>query len=251
MDARDGVVVRGPQRDLLVYERGGYRCFCFADNPGLAQGARHLERSLDFRFEYLGLMTATLAAHARPRRVLSLGLGAGALPRLVRAVVPDVESDSVEIDAGVIAVARGYFDFRPDAAMRLHQADARDFVVAHADGRGWDIVFVDCYDARSVPPHLADRRFLRAVVRAAGPGAIVAVNLVHTHPVYPELVRGWRAVLGEAWIIPARWKTNRVLFGSVSAPVEAARMLDRAAALDGRGALPFSTLDALARATPA
>ncbi|MCB9535471.1 MAG: fused MFS/spermidine synthase [Myxococcales bacterium] len=251
MDARDGVVVRGPQRDLLVYERDGYRCFCFADNPGLAQGARHLERPLDFRFEYLGLMTAALAAHPRPRRVLSLGLGAGALPRLVRAIDPAIESDTVEIDAGVVAVARAYFDFRPDETMRLHTADARDFCVAHADGRGWDVVFVDCYDAQSVPPHLADRRFLRTVARAAGPDAVVAVNLVHTHPVFPELVRGWRAVLAEAWLIHARRKTNRVLFGPVSARTDTAAMLARAAEIDERGALPFSLLDALARATPA
>ncbi len=245
-------MVPGPRGALEIYEDSGYLCFCFAANRLMMQGAMHRDRPLDFRFEYLRLMTAALAAHPAPSRVLALGLGAGALPRLTRALLPEAEIDVVEIDPVVVSIARDHFDLGDDddPRLRVHTADARDFVTAHLAGGGWDVVFVDCYDPVSVPAHLANIGFLRAVSRAAGAGAIIVTNLVCTHPGYEGLRRGWRRVLGQAWMLPALRRTNRVVFGPTVGALQIAPMLSRARALDAPRRLPFALGDCLARATP-
>lgn len=225
----------GPRGAVLVYAHDNLRSMCFEDNPKLTQLAMYTDRPLAYRSEFVGLMLAGLAAVETPRRLLMLGLGGGAMARLALAACPQATVDVVEIDPAVVTAAERWFGLEPSSRLRVHVSDAAAWLRAREDR--FDLAFVDCFDARQVPPHLTTRAF---VDRVAGAADVVCANLVRTHATYGTLVRRWCQALHTPLRIEGRRSTNHVILGAASGPVE----LDRARA-EARGVWA-----AAARATP-
>src|SRR5690606_27534949 len=84
----------------------------------------------------------------RPQAVLVIGLGGGTIPSFLRQRFPEMTIDIVEIDPGVVAVAKSHFEFREDDRMRAHVADGRRFV-EQATQR-YDLIFLDGFGTDSV-----------------------------------------------------------------------------------------------------
>jgi spermidine synthase len=119
-------------------------------------------------FLYERLMLIALALAERPRAVLQLGLGGGAMCRHLRAFVPDCTVTVVEHDRAVINLARLFFHI--DQPIR--EADAQEVV---ADGRGqYDAILADLYDGRGVETF--EPGFWRDCASALRPGGCLAVN---------------------------------------------------------------------------
>jgi spermidine synthase len=108
------------------------------------------------------------------RRVVAIGLGAGMLPSLLAARAPGIETTSIEIDPEVVAVARGYFAFSPDANDRVIVGDGRREL--DRDVAGADVIVVDAYYSDSLPFHLVTKEFDTLCARKLGPGGVLAVN---------------------------------------------------------------------------
>ena len=166
--------------------------------------------------EYLALPYAPvafvgLALCGEPRRVLVLGLGGGTLPMFLRKHYPNAVIDAVDIDPQVVHVAREYFGFRDDGAMRAHVADGRRFIEAVA--QPYDVIFLDAFGTDSVPPHLATREFLNAVRRAVAPGGVVVGNLwgSGSNRLYDSMVRTYQDVFDDLYILDVRGAENKIL----------------------------------------
>jgi spermidine synthase len=252
--AFDGIVARvdSDHAPILVFEQDGYRLWCFEDNPRLTQGAQSLSNPLDFRFEYVRQMAATLAFPAAPRRLLVLGLGAGAVPRLAQALVPGIQVDVVEIDPAVLEVATVHFGFEVGESMRVFVDDAAGWVHARARRRGvrYDAIHLDCFDAHSMPPTLTTPGFLADLGRLLQPGGVVAANLVHTHRGYRTTLRRWVNCFGGLWLMAAPTRTNRVPVGAALGTPDVKGALERARSLDRASVLTFSLETELKRGRP-
>ncbi len=254
--AEPGVVarVKTPFSQIIVWDDGGYRCLSFGKRSAI-QSCVSRRNKLDFRYEYVRMMLAALALGGgegwRPGRVLVLGLGGAALPTLVSRLYPGVAMDVVEIDRGVFDVAKRYMYYRPTARTRVHVQDAFQFVTRAADAGGapsYDIIWLDCFDARHIPPHLLTDRFVTALRRILKPDGVLAANFWATHPTYPRSVRRYQRIFSQVWRIPGLHSSNHVLVGLRRVlPLSAAEVRLRGARLDRRGRLGIRLSQELAR----
>jgi spermidine synthase len=119
-------------------------------------------------FLYERLMLTALALVERPRAVLQLGLGGGAMCRHLRAYLPESAVTVVERDPTVVDLARRFFHI--DQPIR--QADAQEVV---ADARcQYDVILADLYDGRGMESF--EPGFWQDCARALRPGGCLAVN---------------------------------------------------------------------------
>lgn len=241
----------GPRSTVEVYERGEYRLMRFGGGGGLVQGRMHLHRPLEFGSPYLAPFCAAALAGSPLRRALLLGLGVGAAPRLLQALVPELTVDVVEIDGVVIAVTGARFGLKTGPTMRVHQACAADFVAAPPPGGAYDVVGIDCYDGEAIPEKLTSRTFFANAVRLLAPGGVLVANVVRTRRGADAAAIALRDALATPQVIPVPRTSNRIWMGTRSEPLDLSTLRARARRFDRMARIPLSLAEALKTAAPA
>jgi hypothetical protein len=84
----------------------------------------------------------------------------------------------VEIDPEVIGIAARYFDFSPSPRLRVHVADARNFINAAAGRQSYHIVYLDAFNSFSIPSHLTTEEFTQKVAQVLTPDGLFIVNSI-------------------------------------------------------------------------
>ncbi len=108
-----------------------------------------------------------------PERILVLGLGGGTSARDYVQRLPKAEVVAVEVDSGIVAVARSHFGLPP--SVEVHVEDARTFL-AH-DTRHYDLIVVDAFQFPYIPFQLTTREFYAEVRDHLQSGGAVMVNV--------------------------------------------------------------------------
>lgn len=133
-----------------------------------------------------------------PRRVLMLGLGGGTVARQLGAISPGTRVTAVELDEGVVAMAREHMGL-DGLGVEVVIGDAYEFVAR--DGGRFDVLIDDLYVtgrddvSRPRPP---DGALLGQYRRLLEPGGLVVVNLV-TGPGHRRVQSMVRRAMGEAF----------------------------------------------------
>lgn len=250
---------------IVVYDEGAYRCFGF-NKIGEVQSCVHRREPLNFRYEYVRLMFTASVMVKKLRRVLVLGLGGAALPRLVSTYHKASVLDIVEIDPGVVRMAGKHFGFRPGARTKVHVEDAAVFVrrraralrgtasvtgkvarkadlrgTASATGSGtvkaraarYDLILFDCFGPDYIPDHLLTGRFVEEMGSLLEPYGLLAVNVWGDHRAYPGILSRYGRLFPELWILKGTsgnhilLASHRPVFGSISELAERASRFDR------------------------
>jgi spermidine synthase len=133
--------------------------------------------------------TMSIAAIFPPdiKRVLVLGLGAGSIAVYLQRFVPDAAIDAVELDPGVIEVAKKYFGLRETAKFRLIPGDARMYLNRHPEP--YDLIFVDAFTGSYIPFHLMTKEFYQLVRNRLSPHGVAAFNFLPSKDVFESNVR--------------------------------------------------------------
>jgi spermidine synthase len=165
-----------------------------------------------------------------------VGGGAFALARYVAATRPRSRQEVLELDPGVVALAREHLGLRPSPRLRVRVGDAAELLRRRAD-RSADLVIGDAFDGPHVPAQLAGREFAGEVARVLRPAGVYALNVIDVPPL--AAVAGHDAVLRAvfahvAWVGPpgvlrARAPGNVVLLAA-AAPLPLAALRRAAAA---------------------
>ena len=157
-----------PYAELRVVDRGGMR-FLLLDG-----GIHTMVRLEDAapRQEYVAVTELATELFDRPGRALLVGLGGGALARVL--TFDNWRVDAVEIDPAVAAAAREFFHLGPQHAT-VHLADGRRFLRASRDT--FDLIVLDAFGSGSVPFHLVTREAFAEAKARLRPGGVVALNL--------------------------------------------------------------------------
>lgn len=122
---------------------------------------------------------ALLRPAGPPRSVLMLGMAGGTSLRALKHLVPEVSLTAVDIDPGIIELAREHMELDALRA-KIHLADAYDWVHQY-QGPRFDVVVDDVYQALdhdvARPGAWSDRtgQVLKSLV---APGGVLVVNLV-------------------------------------------------------------------------
>lgn len=233
---------------IIVSEDSKGRRYLQFDRSGALQSVVRPGRPLELELGYTQVAMAGLAFVVEPKRILVVGLGGGSMPMFLRAVLPDAHIDVVDIDPDVLAVARRYFGFREDDALRAHVADARAFI--ESSGPAYDLIFLDAYGPSSIPEHLATREFLQAVRARLTEGGAVVSNVWEqsVNPLFDSMVRTYQVVFRQLYTFEVPSRSNRILV-AVAHPEKFERALleSRAERLERERGVPFDLSRLVAR----
>jgi spermidine synthase len=146
------------------------------------QSSQWLAEPERLEMPYLRAMLAGLPFVPHPRRCLLLGLGGGSLAGFILRQCPDALVDAVEYRPAMVEVARDYFGLPESPRLRIHLADAHDYLrrlQRHAGLRdgGYDLILVDLFDEHGLAPCVVRDDFLAALTVALSPVGVLTVNL--------------------------------------------------------------------------
>lgn len=178
---------RSPYNLVRVAERGTVRTMYVVNDDGTQYIETRVDRaypaSLDL--DVFRTMMAGFLIQPRPKRLLVLGLGGGAICNYLYKRIPDIDIDAVDIDPVVVRFAQTYFGVpREDPRFRVHVMDARQYVERHV-GDGWDMIMLDAFIGVKVPRHLRTAEFHAAVLARLTTDGVVVANLHNRTPTYP------------------------------------------------------------------
>lgn len=112
----------------------------------------------------------------RPRRVLLIGGGAFTLPLQVQAELPETAMDIVELDPGLLYIARTHFSFEPADRMQVYNADGRRFLETGREP--YDLIMVDAFNHTTIPRSLRTQEAALAYKRNLRPHGVLAMNII-------------------------------------------------------------------------
>jgi spermidine synthase len=196
-----------PANGLLAVSQSAYAEIRVYDN---AEG-RHLliDRGIHSRIDtatgrstlyYTDVMEIPMRYFPRPGRMLLIGLGGGSLVRSYSEAGWTV--DAVEIDAGVIATAREYFNL-DGAGGTIHEMDGRRFLRTAA--AKYDVVLLDAYGSSSIPFHLVTAEAFRMAKGVLNEGGVLAVNVISlgwNDPLVADIAATLRGPFRDAIALP-------------------------------------------------
>ncbi|RPI47821.1 MAG: spermidine synthase [Betaproteobacteria bacterium] len=240
-------VLNGPtlyRRDgIEVRERNGIRTLHLGSDT--IQSAMRVDQPDTLELSYTRAMMAFLLFCSPPRRVLLVGLGGGSLAKHIFRTMPEASIDVVEVNEGVVDVARTYFHL-PAACPRLTLSigDGADYVFSLE--AQVDALLVDAYDGRSLAASLATDHFFAGARRALGPVGVLAMNLWSNDRAFDRNVqRIERAFYGRCLCLPAERPGNVIVLAFANelepARLRWATLHERAGELRERFGLEFPT----------
>jgi spermidine synthase len=145
----------------------------------------------DLPMLYSRAMTLAAIYPQDVKRVLMLGLGGGAIPTYLGRFLPDATIDTVELDPGVIDVAKKYFGVRETSKSHFYESDGRVFLNRHSEP--YDLILVDAFTGSYIPFHLMTKEFYRLVRDRLAPHGVAAFNIIPDTKLYDSNVRTLQA----------------------------------------------------------
>jgi spermidine synthase len=235
---------------IRVRRDGDVRAMTFVRNNGqeAVQSRVDLTAPQTLLSPYAHGMFASYLYGPKPRRVLIVGLGGGAMVRFLTHHEPQVQIDAVEIDPVVVKLADQYFEVRSGGNVHVHTADAVKFVEATTDR--YDLILMDAFlrpsgdtDTVGVPTRLKTLEFLGRLKQALNPGGIVAFN-VNEHDQMTDDIAAVRTAFGNAAVYRCPPSENKVVIAAEGVVPSDDELRARVSELDARfgGALKFADL---------
>ena len=245
----DGIHRETPYNHIRVYDSFEGRIRSYQTDPGpYSQASMVVGRPEALVSRYLPY--SDLAFFYRPETlsVAVIGGGGYCLPKYLLAMRPEVKIDVIEIDPGVTAVAKEFFELKDDPRLRIFHEDARRFLRrTKDDAEKYDMIFGDAFNSNySVPFHLLTKECLEEISDRLNGDGIYMMNVIASaegpkHKLFQAFHRTFSEVFPRSLVFmadgPARnkdiqnilfvgFKGSRELPDSETAPSEVQQLLD-------------------------
>jgi spermidine synthase len=170
----------------------------------------------DLPAPYTQLMMAGLLYTETPRRILIIGLGAGSMSTYLARAMPELQIDAIEIDPGVISVAKQYFGIRQTDRVRIIERDGRVYLARNKEA--YDLILLDAFRERGVPFHLLTKEFYSLVKEHLAPGGAMATNVTGGTKLFTSTLVTLRAVFPTVDVYPDFEESDISQAATVAAP---------------------------------
>ncbi len=244
---------------IRVRHRGPIRSLIFVEPSGTEQ----FESSMDVNnlhvphATYLVNSLMTLLLKPVQKRVLILGLGGGSMVHFYQRYFPKTHLDVVEIDAGVVNVAKEFFGVRETNTTTIFTMDAFDFL-AKSRNR-YDTIYVDAFlntkltaNADEITGRLKNSDFLQNLNSHLTENGAVAFNLLKSNGTHKTELSAMRKIFANVYGLSNPGSGNLAAIASTDKNPPDQRTLNRRAEqLDGNISLYFSFKKILSLMKPA
>ena len=192
---------------------------------------------------YTRNLTVALAYVPELRSLLMLGLGGGTTTRYIHRYLPQVEILAVELDPGVIDMARRYFGIVPDKTYRVVQDDARVFLARNEERH--DVIMMDTFRGGYIPFHLLTREFFELARERLTKDGVLVVNLHAGNELFPAVVKTLRTVFANTDFYASPSAGNVIVVASGGLARSRNKLRAAARALQARHRFAYSLPDLL------
>ncbi len=159
--------------DVIMNERP---IRALASGPTGLQSGVYKDGSDELAFLYTRKIAELIRLYPQPENILILGGGTFTLPQYLASEYPETTIDVVEIDDGLVSLAREYFGYKDPQNVTPIIDDARAFL--NRNTTRYDIVVIDAYNDTTIPPTLATREYVERLQTAVKPNGVVLANVV-------------------------------------------------------------------------
>lgn len=166
--------LRDPEGLMEVIDQDGLRSLYFGTRA--RQSSMRLADPTELVLEYTRSMLAALLFQPQPQRILLVGLGGGSLARFLLRHLTKAQIDCVETRAGVVELARRYFELPDSPRLTIHIGDGAEFLRDAPEGR-YDLILVDAFDSEGVHSSVCNRQFHADCRRALNDSGVLSINL--------------------------------------------------------------------------
>jgi spermidine synthase len=145
--------------------------------PHGRQSAMYLDDSIELAVPYTRFYR--LAEYFKPdmKRMLVLGGGGFSFPKYALAHYPDLYIDVVELDPGIISLARSHFSLSENPRLTIVEEDARIFL--EKDHTPYDVILCDVFTSHySIPFHLVTVEAIQRMRSNLAPSGVLLVNIL-------------------------------------------------------------------------
>lgn len=155
----------------------------------------------DLPVAYTQMMTASLLYPQNLKRILMIGLGGGSISTYLGRAMKEAEIDTVEIDPGVIDVARKFFGIKDSPRVRYLDGDGRVFLTRNRTQ--YDLILIDAFHGGYVPFHLLTREFYALIKQRLAPGGAAVFNVHDGSKLYASTLLTLGAVFKTVELYPS------------------------------------------------
>lgn len=110
------------------------------------------------------------------QNTLALGGGGYSYPKDFLNKHPKSNIDVVEIDPGITALAKNYFNLKTGSRLTIYNEDARVFL--NNNKKVYDAIYIDVFNSITIPFHLASVEVIRKIFSSLKDNGVVIVNII-------------------------------------------------------------------------
>jgi spermidine synthase len=244
----DGVLheQRSGMHRILVIKEGSEIRLHFANlsNRSESNGMSGRMSELDLKdplfpfAPYTQGMMLTLLWTDSPRRVYTIGFGAGRVPSILHAHIPDLVLESTEIDEDVLPIAQKFFGYIPDDRQKVFIQDGREYLANRPKDVLYDFIHVDAFRGFGhIPYDLGTTEFYDLCKAHLVQGGVVCANLVASDPLFRARVNTMAASFQHAYLFV--YDDATVLYGTDAPRLDDEEWLHRGQTIESRYLFSF------------
>jgi spermidine synthase len=191
---------------------GGYRRLIFDgrfDGTDPIQSQMNLANPDELTLSYTRHIMAALPVVEKLKRILIVGLGGASMQRYLYKLLPDAVIETAELDPDIRDIAARYFFFKEDDRQIVQVGDGRAFIEESKDT--YDLIFLDAFNAASIPYRLTTQEFLQSVKARLAEGGAVCANLWDEAAEYADMLKTYSSVFPELAVVECASSANSIL----------------------------------------
>jgi spermidine synthase len=158
-------------------------------------------------FGYVKLSRLSYELVENPGNALVVGAAGGTQIEDLKRHFPGIYVDGVEIDGRVVELGKEYFSLEDDERTSLYIEDARRYL--RKTDKHYDLVLLDAFRSRSLPPHLTTVEFFGELREKMSPEGVVLANMISSlegddSEVFLRLHSTFSSVFANVLVLPVR-----------------------------------------------
>jgi len=129
-----------------------------------------------YSFDYSNKLSVFNSIRQNPKSFLVIGGAGYTYPKILMDSYPSAQIHVVEIDGGLLPLAKKYFYFQETDNFQSFVEDGRVFI--NSNNNLYDVIFLDAYGANLIPFQLTTVEFLNKLYKATTENGLIVSNII-------------------------------------------------------------------------